>query len=425
VKIAYLTSMYPDVSHTFIMREIRALRARGVDIGTFSVRKPVEHNVLGAAAREAAASTRWLVPPRLSLLLLAVAWVLITRTLRVASVFATAVFKRGLGMRQRLKWLCYFVEAVQLAHYLVSEGFQHLHCHFGNNGSSTGMLAAHLAGIPFSITCHGSELNDVDAHRLVDKVARADFVVCVSHHGRAQLMRKCDHDHWRKLHLVRCGLPANYGAVIPKRRGPARILCIGRLAPEKGHLVLLEALAQLTRQGVSFHCTLVGDGPMRPKVESHIRRLGLTAFVTLVGACAPESVDQFYQQADLVVSASFSEGVPVVLMEALWHECPVVATHVGGVPELIEHRQTGLLVPPGDAGALAAAMCSVLDDPELAAHIGRSGARRVRTEFNLEVSVRHLIDLFHQGRTAEALRDTCTDRSAFASCATRLTIQGS
>lgn len=398
MKIAYLVSMYPDVSHTFIVREVKALRDRGVSVSTFSVRRPTRRNVLGEDAHREADATRALLPPPIGSLLAAFAWVLATRPLLTVRTLLQAVTGRGMTLGLRFKWLCYFGEAVLLAHWLARDEIGHLHCHFGNSGSSTGMLAARLARVPFSVTCHGSELLEIQEQRLPEKVARAAFVACVSYYGKAQLMRACDPELWGKLHIVRCGVtPVE---VVPGRGvgGPARILCVGRFSPEKGHLVLLDALAELRDRGNDFRCTLVGDGPLRTAAETRAQRLGLTDALTFTGSLEPERVAQLYQLASVVVLASFSEGVPVVLMEAMARGLPVVATHVGGVPELIRDGHSGLLVAPGDSQALAEAMQRVLADPDRAATLGRNGAQTVRDKFNSAASARRIAALFHSAR---------------------------
>ena len=396
MKIAYLTSMYPNVSHTFILREILALRARGVEIVTFSVRRPTAQNILGAEAAREAKATRWLVPPPARTFARALLWGLASRPLLSARTLVNAVTAPGIRLRQRIKWFYYFAEAVLLAYWLVTERCDRLHGHFGNSGSSTALLAARLAGVPFSFTCHGSELLEPDIFRLADKVAVADFVACVSEYGRAQLMRLSEPSHYHKLHVVRCGLPSPPVATPCKTNRSSEILCVARLSPEKGHLVLLEALVLLRDRNTDFHCTLVGDGPMRSTIEAKLTEWALTDRVCLTGSLPPDEVTSRYQQAGVVVLPSFSEGVPVVLMEALACARPVVATCVGGVPELIEHNTRGLLVTPSDADALADALQRVLQDPEWASRLAQAGAEFVWREFDLEVSARRLAELFGQ-----------------------------
>lgn len=400
MKIAYLTSRYPAVSHTFIAREVSAVRSRGVEVGTFSVRRATADDIRGPEAREEARHTRWLVPPAIRAIVAALLWAGLTRPLRTTRLLAIAVLRRGEPLSHRAKWLGYSLEAILLAHWLAAESYEHLHCHFGNSGSSTGWLAARLAGIPFSITCHGSELNESSRHRLAEKAAEAAFVACVSRHGKSQLMLVCRPDDWHKLHVIHCGVPMPSPSSAPTARRN-EILCVARLSPEKGHLVLIDALAQLRQRSIHFHCTLVGDGPMRSAVEAAIHARSLVNYVTLTGSLPPDEVAARMRSASVVVLPSFTEGIPVVLMEALSHRRPVVATRVGGVAELVEHGRCGLLVSPGDPDELANALVRTLQDRAWAASLAEKGFARVRDKFCPRRSADHLMALF-----AEAIRQS-------------------
>ena len=397
MKIAYLTSLYPAVSHTFVLREVQSLRARGHEIATFSIRKPAPQDIRGAEAEAEARGTRWLIPAVLASYMGAIFWAVATRPVETLRNFAGAVGATGLSIRDRLSWAIYFVEAVQLAHWLVREKFEHLHCHFGNTGSNTGMLAAELAGIPFSITCHGSELNEPEKFRLEDKATRAKFIVCVSKFGRARLMHISPPELWGKFHVVRCGVDGIEASPLVPHEGPGRIVCVARMSAEKGHLVLLDSLALLKERGVSFACTLVGDGPLRAAIEKRSHELGLDNALTMTGSLEPARVAEEFQRCDVAVLASFSEGVPVVLMEAMAHGRPVVATRVGGVAELVEHGKSGFVVSPGDVAELADALAKLLTDPRLARQMGDAGVGTVGHEFSIPRSAELLERLF-EGR---------------------------
>jgi glycosyltransferase involved in cell wall biosynthesis len=393
MKIAYLTSLYPAVSHTFIMREVLALRARGHDIGTFSVRRAEPADIKGKDAEEEARRTRFLLPPDPRSYARAARW-LATRTGLAFDAGRHHALAQASGLRDRAKWAAYYVEAVQLAHVLHSEGYEHLHCHFGNAGSSTGMLAARLAGIPFSITCHGSELNEPEKFRLAQKAREAKALVCVSKFGRARLMHLTEPELWPRFHVVRCGVEGIEESALPEREGPLRIACVARLSPEKGHLVLLDAVSRLRARGLSLRLSLIGEGPARSLIETRIQSLGIQAVVELTGALEPRRVAEHYRAADLVVLASFSEGVPVVLMEAMAHGRPVVATRVGGVQELVIHERTGLTVAPGDADELAQAIRIIADDPARARDMAAAAVELVAREFSVARSAAQLEALF-------------------------------
>ena len=176
------------------------------------------------------------------------------------------------------------------------------------------------------------------------------------------------------------------------------ILCVARCAAEKGHLVLLDALVLLRDRGCAAHCTFVGDGPLRPALTARAAQLSLHDSVTFMGAVAPEQLADFYRSTRVVVLPSFSEGVPVALMEAMMYGRAVVATRVGGVPELIEDGVRGRLVSPGDAAELAQGLYEVLSNPIMARRMARNAAQFVRREFNIDTTVRHLVRLLEGAR---------------------------
>ncbi len=410
MKLAYLTSLYPAVSHTFVLREVLALRARGHEVGTFSIRRPRAHDIRGEQARQEAAQTRWLVPGNVLSYYQAFAW--LARRAGSLKVWKLAQSDLDLTFRDRVMSALYFSEAVQLAHWLVKERFEHLHCHLGNAGSSTALLAAALAGLPFSLTCHGAEMYERQTLQLARKVEHAAFVVCVSELGKRHLMQLTTPNQWSKLQVVRCGLEKIDASPMPIHDGPGRLLCVARLSAEKGHALLLSALSELQQRGHAFHCTLVGDGPLRPAIEAQIVKLGLSAQVSLTGSLAPEHVAEHYIASDIVVLASAIEGVPVALMEAMAHGRPVVATGVGGVRELVVHEQTGFVVRPGDAHALAAALATFLSSRSRAADAGRAGSELVWQEFSLPHAAERLEALF--------LAASCTQVDASRTARTRV-----
>jgi glycosyltransferase involved in cell wall biosynthesis len=178
------------------------------------------------------------------------------------------------------------------------------------------------------------------------------------------------------------------------------ILCVGRLSSEKGHFVLFDTLEILQKRGTEARLTLVGDGPLRQELEARRQGLPNPSGVRFTGSLNPVQVSEYYRACHLVVLASFSEGVPIVLMEALAHGRPVVATRVGGVAELVSDGTSGLLVSPGDAQELAEAIERVLADPARAAEMGRKGSSKINEEFNESISAKKLKKLFesaHRG----------------------------
>jgi colanic acid/amylovoran biosynthesis glycosyltransferase len=227
-------------------------------------------------------------------------------------------------------------------------------------------------------------------------VRDATVVVCISDFARSQLMGMVEAEHWQKLRIVHCGVDTDRFSPAPQRDGDGtvRILNVGRLTSVKGQAVLVEALAQLRADGVDARLTIVGEGPARPEIEAAAARLGVSEWVSLPGAVGQGEIRALYEDASIFCLSSFAEGVPVVLMEAMAMEIPVVAPAIMGIPELVEPGVNGVLVRPGRADQLAGAVRELAQSPELRARLGREGRRTVIEGFNIDRSAEQLAELF-------------------------------
>ena len=395
---ACVVSRYPAVSHAFILREVRALRARGIDVHTFTIRRPGRGELLSVADREEDARTFAVLPPRPLKLVGSHLRALFAHPLRYLGTLAAAQRLSPPGARQRLWRLFYFGEAMLVWDECRRRGLRHLHAHFANVGSEVALLAARFGGAEWSwsFMMHGStELFSETPHRLPDKIRDARLVVCNSDFTRAQLMKLVGREEWEKLHVVRCGIDA--GVFTPRRPragGPLHVLTVGRLVPGKGHALLLEALYALRARGVEVEATFVGDGPDRAGLETLTRELMLHRQVRFAGAVGQDELPDWYARADAFCLPTLAEGLGVVLLEAMAAGLPVVSTRVMGVPEVVEDEATGLLVSPGRVDELADALERLAASPELCERLGRHGRLRVDTEFALDAATSRLIELF-------------------------------
>ena len=394
--IAYLTGEYPKVSHTFIQREVAALRAHGLVIETCTVRRASARDVL-ADQKDEEARTFCILdaakrPDRLvgsHLALLASSPGRWFRTLRLA--WRT----RSPGLKAALYQLFYFAEAGVLARHLQARGVVHLHNHFGNSSCSVAMLASELSGIPFSFTEHGPAIFfEPERWALGEKIARARFVAAISHFCRSQLMLFSNPDDWPKIGIVHCGVdPARYGRASRGTFGK-RVLFVGRLDPVKGVPLLLEAFVTVLGRHPDAQLTIVGDGAKRVEAENQARSLRITEAVTFAGYKTQAEVADLLEQSDLLVLPSFAEGVPVVLMEAMASRIPVIASRVAGVQELVRDGETGYTVPPGDVASLSDRISHLLADPDLCRRMGEKGRAIVEAEFNLDKEAAWLATFF-------------------------------
>lgn len=391
--VAYLTGQYPKASHTFIQREIAALEARGVAVLPCAIRRPAPGELTGPEERaEHARSFYVLAAARARPLafLGAHLGLLARRPGRYLGALGRALALSPPGIRALLWQIFYFAEAGLVAGHLKRQGARRIHAHFAEGACTVALLAARLARLPCSFTLHGpADLFEPRSRRLGAKIAEADFVACISHFARAQGMLFAEERDWPRLSVVRCGVvPARYDAPPPPERPGLRLLFVGRIEVVKGIPVMLEALAEARRRGADITLELIGDGPDRARLERAAGALGGAA--RFLGARGQGEVAAALAEADALVLASFAEGVPVVLMEAMASRRPVVATRVGGVAELVEDGVSGFLLPPGVPGPLTEALLSLAVDPELRRRMGAAGRARVVAEFDVARSAARL-----------------------------------
>ena len=397
-RIAYLTSEYPAVSHTFILREVEALRALGREVITCSVRRPGPEHLRGPSEKAAAETTFYVLnAARNPGTLVASLGFALARPGRLAKALALAWQSRAPGLKAALYQLFYLAEATVLARHLTGQGATRLHNHFGNASATVAMLAGAIADIPYSYTLHGPiELFEPKTLALREKTAAADFVACISHFCRSQAMYFSDPAHWPRLRIVHCGVePETYDRPKSSPQQGLHLLFVGRLTQIKGVRVMIDAMTRVHESLPDVTLTLIGDGDDRAALETLAAPLGHA--VRFVGFKSQDEVAEALTRADVFVLPSFAEGLPVVLMEALASGTPVIATQLAGVGELVEHGTSGFLVPAGDAEGLAEAIRKMAADPGGRAAMGSAGRDKVRAEFNIRIEAARIAALFEGG----------------------------
>jgi colanic acid/amylovoran biosynthesis glycosyltransferase len=396
--IAYVMSRWPKLTETFILYEVLAIEALGQRVELFPLlrhREPLSH----PEALELAARAHYL--PFLSRAIMASQIDAIRR--RPRSYFgALAVLVRGtLGSANYLfGGLAIFPKVVHMARQMEEAGVSHVHCHFSNHPAAAGFIIHRLTGIPYSFVAHGSDLH-VDRHMLDRKVAEAAFVVAISADNKEEIVEEVGDWARARIDVIHCGVDT---ARLRPRSDPRRvdrtftILCIGTLHEVKGQQVLVEACRLLRDRGVALRCRLIGDGEDEGLLRERIAAAGLDGIVSLDGRRTRDEVIAAIGEADLLVTPSVvarngkREGIPVVLMEAMSCGLPVVASRLSGIPELVEHEIEGLLVQPGEPGALADAIERLYRDAELRARMGAAARRRIEREFDLATNARTILD---------------------------------
>jgi colanic acid/amylovoran biosynthesis glycosyltransferase len=394
-RIAYLTSQYPATSHTFISREVAALRALGVELDTFGIRPPSAAELQDESIAAEADNTFIVLGQPATTFAGAHAAALVGNPLGYFRTLGLALSHRPPGLRGLGLSLAHFAEAVVLARELKRRGIARLHNHFANSAATVGYLATRLLKMPWSFTMHGISETDYPAGLLLGrKIEAAEFVACVSYFGRAQAMRVVTPDQWSKLHVIRCGLAL---AELPEHAASSeasRLIAVGRLSPEKGHAGLLEAFAAVSRDHEALQLVLVGDGPESERLRALAKELGIAERVHFAGRLGERATLVDIARSDILVHPSFMEGLPIVLMEAMAMGTPVIASRIAGIPELIEDGKSGLLFTPSDWEELAACIRRLVEDRDLREKLSAAGRAAVAQGFEIAGSAMQLKDRF-------------------------------
>ncbi|MEK7422324.1 MAG: glycosyltransferase [Actinomycetota bacterium] len=386
-KVLYVLKRYPQLSQTFVVRELTELERRGTVIGIEAL-GPQASGPVHPEVDLVQASVRYL--PRRPLLRHRG-----TRRahLRVASRrpivwLRTARTARGGDWRR-------FVQAGLVADRVRREGFTHLHAHFATAAAEVARDAALLAGCTFSVTAHAKDIFHAEhAPHLARRVQGAAAVVTVSDFN----LRHLGH----VLPDVAVVHVPNGVALEPDAgsapHGP--VLCVARLVSKKGIDTLIEAATVLTERCPTIRIEIAGDGELRPELEALAERLQLTDTVTFLGSLSSVEIDLAYRRASMMVlpcridADGDRDGMPTVILEAMARGVPVVSTNVIGIPEVVQNEHTGLLVPPDQPAALAAAIAELWLDQRQASALGRAGRRLVGERFDPQRSADLLRDVF-------------------------------
>ncbi len=396
--VAFIYGRFPAISETFLLREMNALAAMGLDIIPLALAPGDE--VVHPDAR--AWLERVIYRPR-------------GRPMEQLAAAASCCFRWPMGvygagyMAWSLAWRhplysreisLAFLAACYFARRLAGR-ICHVHATFASIPATVGLFLAELLDLSFSFAGHARDVFTREGSFLPLKVSEAEFVVVCSEAAMRALSRH--HPPDGRIHLIRHGVDTSKYALLGETHNPVpRIVSVGRLVPKKGFDHLLDAVSILLSRDVEVELFIVGDGPLRGELERKARGLGLQDLVHFVGPLAEDELLRLYGAMDLAVLASCptpdgdTEGVPNVLIEAMALGIPVVATAVGGIPELVEDGRTGLLAKPGDADDLARKISRLLADAGLRMRLRSAARAKVEREYNLFRNASRLYELFRR-----------------------------
>ena len=336
--VAYLANEFPSKVESYVVDEIAELRTRGIRVITGSVRTPAQD----------AGTPEIILQPVASSLFPSALWLSLKRWRQVLPLLLRVLLSGNETVWQRVKALVHTYLGLCYAVMLRNREVEHIHVHHGYFGSWIAMTAANVLDVSFSMTLHGSDLL-LHGTYLDIKLANCKFCLTISEYNRKAILERWPQLDPRKVIVSRLGVSISEREISPASEGESlNLLAVGRLHKVKDHAFLLHVCAKLRARGVRLHCRIAGEGPECRKLESLIQDLQLQNCVTLLGHIERESLGYLYEQADAVVLTSRSEGIPVVLMEAMARGKIVLAPAITGIPELVTAGETGFLYEPGE-----------------------------------------------------------------------------
>lgn len=403
LKVAYIMSRFPKLTETFILYEMLAMRQQGIQIEVYPLLREREKLMHPEAVPFVSIAH---FQPFISLPILRANLHFLWKK--------TFVYLKTLWDVLRANWgsinfftsmIGIFPKTVLFAYQMRAENVQHIHAHFASHPAAAGFIIHRLVGIPYSFTAHGSDLHR-DRHMLREKVSEAAFVAAISEYNKELIISECRGNYREKVHVVHCGVDTgvfrarSHETPYEEGENPFTILCVGTLHEVKGQAYLIEACRQLQERGFSFECHFVGDGPDKKSLTELVEQAALSDKVRFHGRLTRDAIARLLLDADVLVAPSVPsrdgrrEGIPVVLMEAMGSGVPVIASDLSGIPELVNDQLTGLLIAPGDPTALAAALGSYINEPELRRRLGCAGREKVVGEFDLNKNADRLAQHF-------------------------------
>ncbi len=390
---AYLFARFPSLTQTFCFREVEEMRRQMGAMPIWSLRYPKD---LSKDCPEELAGCVQYLPERSDLKRQ------IGSARRMVGRFPLSVIWQVKRWRQR-SGINRLYEAAWLGRELKAQGVTHIHTHFAGIGARTAWWIRQFYGITYSFTGHANDMfcpND-DPISLSKLVADASFVVTVSDFSKDWLAQQLPYTS-AKIHRIYNGMEISSCFESKNKSEIPLILSVGRAIEKKGFADLIDACAELNRQGLAFRCQIIGGGPLESQLHDQIKALGLSANVELLGAMPLVAVRQKLQDANLFAlpcvaeSTGGMDNLPTVILEAMDAGLPVVSTCLAAVPEMVTNGKTGFLVPQNDAKALALALTNLLSSPTLAEAMGQAGHALAIEKFSLPQTVSSLKALIDQ-----------------------------
>lgn len=391
-RIAYVLKVYPRISQTFVLSEILSHERAGLELDIYSLRR-TDDTCFHAALAEVQS-------PVFQVERAGSKATIVLNELREHSEYLPGLWNVVKHSHANAEDL---LQAARLSRAVVARGIVHLHAHFGTVATVVARLVSKITGISYSFTAHAKDIfhQNVEEEVLRRKLADAAGVITVSRFNEAYLIEKYA-DAAARVRVIYNGLSLDKFRFEPESGRVPLVLGVGRLVEKKGFTHLLDACAQLKSRGVKFRCEIVGGGVLESALAGQLSELGLEDRVKLCGPMSQSDVKSKIRQARLLAvpcvhaSDGDRDGLPTVLLEAMALGTPCVSTPVTGIPEVLRHEDTGLMVPEGDEVALADACERLLSEADLCRKLAAKARRAIEEDFDIDRNSLKIRDFFFE-----------------------------
>lgn len=402
-RTGYILRQFSRISETFILNEILELEKLGFNITIFtrshSPKFPLHDDI-----SEVKADILLLDSEKMADWLPSFIDNFITFILRPGRYLKT--FQKMRKKQKKSANRKFFI-AGRISRYVLKQKINHIHAHFATHNTKIARLVSKITGVKYSFTAHAKDIwvksTPSEVKRMLDS---AKFAVTICQYNKDYLSQLAAKP--KKIHLIYNGLDLKKFSFSKKQMEKTdqniEILAVGRLIPKKGFHVLVAACRELIDQKIQFKCRVVGDGLEFNLLEQLIQKNGLEEHFFLKGACSQEVIIKNYlSKATVFVMPCIiapdgdRDGIPTVILEAMSMGIPVIASSVAGIPEVVIHKKTGLLVEPGSSVALSKALLKLIEEKDLRGTYGKKGAELIKEMFNRKKNVKKLAHLFSGG----------------------------
>jgi colanic acid/amylovoran biosynthesis glycosyltransferase len=400
LRIAYILGTFPQLTQTFVTREIFWIRSFGVEVQVFSLSRPKSPPV-DEQVTELLPFVRY--SPILSISVLAAQIYFLVRSprryLRALAKVVRFTYREPVIL---FRALMNFPKSVYFARQMHEFGVDHVHAHFVTLAAISASVVSELLGVTYSIHAHAVGLFQRNLQDVCRQLEDASRVITISSYHRAYIADMSHNLAADEIDVVYCSLETERFRPNPRLNGdgPVRLLSVGRLIEKKGFEYLIDACALLVNSGFEMQCRIAGAGPLQKALQARIDHHGLQGQVTLLGAVEQDHILELYQESDAFVLACVvgkdgnRDGLPVVLVEAMSCGLPVISTPVAGITDLIQPEETGVLVEQRDSVALAEAMKGLIVDENRRKQLGKRARQKVEADFQIQQNAARLATIF-------------------------------